>query len=309
MPRDGERCCSSAPLLGLLMGLVIHYFDIQPFIATLAGMFLARGLCYLISVESIPIRDETFISIASSQISLPATTTSRWTAVARRWRGRRRGVRAAPDPLRPHGLRHRWQRELGDADGPAGRLHQGDGLRDQRVLRLAGRAAVLPLHALRLQPARRRHGARRDRRGRHRRHAAHRRTRPGGRLAARRAGARARSRPSSPSTARSARGGPGSSSAYCCSCSWSCSGSSPGGRHDRDRTTPRTHPSRSYAGDGRRRTARRRLPPDRLAGDQRAHQSAAGDAGSGSRTRSGSSATGRTRRPARWSPGGRRPSG
>ena len=40
------------------MGLVIHYFDIQPFIATLAGMFLARGLCYLISVESIPIRDD-----------------------------------------------------------------------------------------------------------------------------------------------------------------------------------------------------------------------------------------------------------
>ena len=30
-------------LLGLLMGLLIHYFDIQPFIATLAGMFLARG--------------------------------------------------------------------------------------------------------------------------------------------------------------------------------------------------------------------------------------------------------------------------
>jgi galactofuranose transport system permease protein len=57
--------------LGTLMGLVIHYFDIQPFIATLAGMFLARGLCYLISVESIPIRDETFFDIASRQIGLP----------------------------------------------------------------------------------------------------------------------------------------------------------------------------------------------------------------------------------------------
>jgi ribose/xylose/arabinose/galactoside ABC-type transport system permease subunit len=56
--------------LGLLMGLVIHYFDVQPFIATLAGMFLARGLCYMISVESIPIRDETFFSFATSQISL-----------------------------------------------------------------------------------------------------------------------------------------------------------------------------------------------------------------------------------------------
>ncbi len=57
--------------LGLLTGLVIHYFDIQPFIATLAGMFLARGLCYLISIESIPIRNLTFYNAASAQISLP----------------------------------------------------------------------------------------------------------------------------------------------------------------------------------------------------------------------------------------------
>jgi simple sugar transport system permease protein len=58
-------------LLGLLMGLVIHYFDVQPFIATLAGMFLARGLCYLIDVESIPIKDDLFRGIASSSFSLP----------------------------------------------------------------------------------------------------------------------------------------------------------------------------------------------------------------------------------------------
>ncbi|MDG4821759.1 sugar ABC transporter permease YjfF [Asanoa sp. WMMD1127] len=43
--------------IGLGMGLVIHYFDVQPFIATLAGMFLARGLCYVISTESIRIDD------------------------------------------------------------------------------------------------------------------------------------------------------------------------------------------------------------------------------------------------------------
>jgi simple sugar transport system permease protein len=57
--------------LGLLMGLVIHYFDIQPFIATLAGMFLARGLCFLISIESIPIRNKTFFNLSAAQISLP----------------------------------------------------------------------------------------------------------------------------------------------------------------------------------------------------------------------------------------------
>ena len=43
--------------LGLTMGMMIHFLELQPFVVTLAGMFLARGLCYVISVESIPIRD------------------------------------------------------------------------------------------------------------------------------------------------------------------------------------------------------------------------------------------------------------
>ena len=43
--------------LGLTMGLVIHHLELQPFVVTLAAMFLARGLCDVISVESIPIRD------------------------------------------------------------------------------------------------------------------------------------------------------------------------------------------------------------------------------------------------------------
>ncbi|WP_332644011.1 galactofuranose ABC transporter, permease protein YjfF [Aeromicrobium sp.] len=57
-------------VLGLLMGLVIHYFEIQPFIVTLAGMFLARGLCYVISVDSIPIKNETFTSFAQGTITI-----------------------------------------------------------------------------------------------------------------------------------------------------------------------------------------------------------------------------------------------
>ena len=36
--------------LGLVMGLVIHFLELQPFVVTLAWMFLARGLCYVISV-------------------------------------------------------------------------------------------------------------------------------------------------------------------------------------------------------------------------------------------------------------------
>jgi ribose/xylose/arabinose/galactoside ABC-type transport system permease subunit len=40
---------------GAFMGLLIERFRLQPFIVTLAGMFLARGLCYLISIDSISI--------------------------------------------------------------------------------------------------------------------------------------------------------------------------------------------------------------------------------------------------------------
>jgi ribose/xylose/arabinose/galactoside ABC-type transport system permease subunit len=55
-------------LLGFGMGCVIHYFEIQPFIVTLAGMFLARGLCYTISTASIPITDPLWTSMAQQRI-------------------------------------------------------------------------------------------------------------------------------------------------------------------------------------------------------------------------------------------------
>jgi simple sugar transport system permease protein len=57
-------------VLGLLVGLMIHVFKIQPFIATLAAMFLARGLCYVISKDSISITDPVFVSLAQTRISL-----------------------------------------------------------------------------------------------------------------------------------------------------------------------------------------------------------------------------------------------
>jgi len=56
--------------LGLLTGLVIHYFKIQPFIATLAAMFLARGLCYVISLNAISITDPWFTAMAQTRIPL-----------------------------------------------------------------------------------------------------------------------------------------------------------------------------------------------------------------------------------------------
>ena len=56
---------------GLVMGLIIQVFEIQPFIVTLAGLFLARGLCYVISVNSITVTDPFFTAMAQARIRLP----------------------------------------------------------------------------------------------------------------------------------------------------------------------------------------------------------------------------------------------
>ena len=56
---------------GFLMGCMIQYFRVQPFIATLAGLFLFRGLSLMLSKESIPINDKTVAAIAQFHITLP----------------------------------------------------------------------------------------------------------------------------------------------------------------------------------------------------------------------------------------------
>ena len=55
---------------GAVQGWLIHRFRLQPFIVTLAGMFLARGLCYVISIDSISITDPTFTAIAQAHVAL-----------------------------------------------------------------------------------------------------------------------------------------------------------------------------------------------------------------------------------------------
>ena len=57
-------------LFGAFMGWLIQRFRLQPFIVTLAGMFLARGLCYLISIDSISITDEAYTVLAQTRIHL-----------------------------------------------------------------------------------------------------------------------------------------------------------------------------------------------------------------------------------------------
>ncbi len=55
-------------LVGFVQGALIHYFNLQPFIITLAGQFLMRGLCVVISEASIPIQDPFFKKMALGKI-------------------------------------------------------------------------------------------------------------------------------------------------------------------------------------------------------------------------------------------------
>ncbi|MFN6996951.1 MAG: galactofuranose ABC transporter, permease protein YjfF, partial [Aquincola tertiaricarbonis] len=54
---------------GAFQGLLIERFRLQPFVVTLAGMFMARGLCYLISIDSISITEGSYAAL--SQYRLP----------------------------------------------------------------------------------------------------------------------------------------------------------------------------------------------------------------------------------------------
>ncbi|GAB4084531.1 sugar ABC transporter permease YjfF [Myceligenerans cantabricum] len=51
-------------VIGLAQGVMVQGFGVQPFVATLAGMFFARGLCFVIAPQAIPITDEGFRSLA-----------------------------------------------------------------------------------------------------------------------------------------------------------------------------------------------------------------------------------------------------
>jgi galactofuranose transport system permease protein len=53
---------------GAFMGWLIERFRLQPFIVTLAGMFLARGLCYVISIDSISINDQSTTAVAQARL-------------------------------------------------------------------------------------------------------------------------------------------------------------------------------------------------------------------------------------------------
>jgi galactofuranose transport system permease protein len=49
---------------GFLFGCMIHFFNLPPFLVTLVGMFLFRGLAYVVSLQSIPLRNEFLVNLS-----------------------------------------------------------------------------------------------------------------------------------------------------------------------------------------------------------------------------------------------------
>jgi galactofuranose transport system permease protein len=67
---------------GAVMGLMIQHYRLQPFVVTLAGMFLARGAATLISVESIGIDHEFQTAVANLRLPLGGSVSLSVGAVA-----------------------------------------------------------------------------------------------------------------------------------------------------------------------------------------------------------------------------------
>ena len=67
--------------LGTLMGAAIHYLNVPPFITTLTGNFLARGVCSLISRESITIEHPLIDKLAGFKITLMKFSEGEWVKI------------------------------------------------------------------------------------------------------------------------------------------------------------------------------------------------------------------------------------
>lgn len=76
--RDGASPTLVIPLMVLMgivfgagMGAIIQYLKVQPFIATLMGLFFARGLAYILSLSSVTITNEVYRKLALTPLYIP----------------------------------------------------------------------------------------------------------------------------------------------------------------------------------------------------------------------------------------------
>jgi ribose/xylose/arabinose/galactoside ABC-type transport system permease subunit len=56
---------------GFTLGCVIHFLKVQPFIVTLMGLFFARGMAYIITLEALPIENLTYRFLALTKLHIP----------------------------------------------------------------------------------------------------------------------------------------------------------------------------------------------------------------------------------------------
>lgn len=68
-------------LLGLGMGALVTYLKIPPFVATLTGMFLARGVCSLISRDSISIDNDLIDKMAGWKMYFMTLKDGEWVKI------------------------------------------------------------------------------------------------------------------------------------------------------------------------------------------------------------------------------------
>lgn len=56
---------------GALQGLIVDFCEIQPFMVTLAGLFMLRGCCFMVNLDSVPIRHPFVEAFSDFRIPLP----------------------------------------------------------------------------------------------------------------------------------------------------------------------------------------------------------------------------------------------
>jgi simple sugar transport system permease protein len=56
---------------GFVIGSIVHFLKVEPFIVTLMGLFFARGMAYIITLEGLPILDPTYRYLAMTKVPIP----------------------------------------------------------------------------------------------------------------------------------------------------------------------------------------------------------------------------------------------
>lgn len=56
---------------GFTLGCIVHFFKVEPFIVTLMGLYFARGMAYIITLEALPIQNDFYRFLALTKVPIP----------------------------------------------------------------------------------------------------------------------------------------------------------------------------------------------------------------------------------------------